>query len=47
MKDYIGKVTEGNSLEVLKNFKDNSIDSIITDPLTKSHSWELNGIEPA
>lgn len=31
-KDYVGKVTQGNSLEVLKNLEDNSIDSIVTDP---------------
>lgn len=31
-KDYIGKVTEGNSLEKLKLLEDNSVDSIVTDP---------------
>lgn len=48
MKDYIGKVTEGNSLEVLKNFKDNSIDSIITDPPYEINfmgaKWDRTGI---
>ena len=32
MKDYINKILEGNSVEVMKSFDDNVIDLTVTSP---------------
>jgi len=32
LKEYLGRVINGDSIEVLRKIPDNSVDSIVTDP---------------